>query len=122
NAGALHQMSLAIQPGGLLAMDLINAPQLRRDLEPYECRRVDGLTIEHRRAIEGRRVVKRTTITHPGGEVSHYSESVRIYERDELRAMIENVGLRSPRFFGDLSGNELTDDSHRMIAVAEKPG
>jgi SAM-dependent methyltransferase len=121
NTRALAEMARVVKPGGLLAMDLINEPRLRRELSPYDCRRVDGRTIEDHRRIDGRRVVKETAVTDPDGSVHRFCERVRLYDRREITQMFTAAGLVSIRFHGCFAGGECTGESRRMIAVGEKP-
>lgn len=121
NETAMAQMAGAVRPGGRLVMDHINARHLERSITEESRSTVGGATAVHHRAIVDRRVVKRSVITFADGSTREVTESVRLYEPDELATMVRRAGLDSPATFGSFDGAPLNDESDRMIVVARRP-
>lgn len=117
---ALRQMIGTLGRGGRLALDVMNPPHVRRELEPSDCERVDDLIIENQRRIAHRRVVKETTVTELSGEVHRFTESVRLYEAADLSSMFADAGLADIRTYGSLDGQLLTPESSRLIIVGAR--
>ena len=49
-----------------------------------------------------------------------YTESVRLYGRDELAGLLSGCGLETEASFGDFSGAPFTEDAPRCILVARR--
>ncbi len=92
---------------------------MRDELVPRDERRSGGRTVVQERRLEGegRTVVKTIRIFSEDGdeEMATYHERVRLYEPEELRAMLEASGFRPQHVFGDYNGGELAPDSPRCI-------
>lgn len=120
NVAALAEMARVLRPGGRLVIDHINRPHIERRLIPRD-RRVHGdVTIEQRRQIRAGRVEKNIDLTFADGRTQQLLESVRIYTREEMEALLRSVGFTRIRFCGTFSGDPLSEDSPRMIVLAEK--
>ncbi|PEN07912.1 SAM-dependent methyltransferase [Longimonas halophila] len=120
NQKALRAMRTALVPGGWLVQDFLNAPQVRATLVPEDEQTRDGVHIHQKRWIEDGRIHKRITLTPADGEPETYRESVRLFTRADLEAMYEAVGLHPTHAFGHYDGRPHTDDSPRLILMAER--
>lgn len=77
--------------------------------------------IEKRRWEESsRRVIKDITCSEPNGQTRAWRESVRVYQPEELAALIEQAGLRIRSRYGDYEGEPWSPASPRLILLAEK--
>lgn len=120
NQKALRAMRTALVPGGWFVQDFLNAPQVRATLVPEDEHVRHGVHIHQKRWIEDGRINKRITLTPEDGEEQTYCESVRLFTRADLEAMYEAVGLRLTHAFGHYDGRPHTDDSPRLILMAER--
>lgn len=120
NERALAAMTTALRPGGWFLQDFLNAPQVVDTLQPEDTHTVNGITIAQHRWIENERINKRITITHDE-DTETYRESVRLFTRDDLTTMYQNVGLELVATYGDYDGAPHTDDSPRLLLYARKP-
>ncbi len=109
----------ALKPGGWFVLDFFNAGAVTGSLVPRDERRIDGHTVIQERAIRGNRVVKRITIS-ANGETRTFTESVRLYRPEDLRALLARAGFTVQREFGDYDGNPLLDSSPRCILFGRK--
>jgi len=104
---------------GWLVFDYFNADFVQKNLNEKEDFEFDGLLINITRTIEGNRINKIIKINSATGE-EEYIESVRIYSFAELEKLFVKNGLIIKNVFGDYSGNELTENSPRVIIIAQK--
>jgi len=118
---ALDEMARVLRPGGVLVMDLMNPAAIRRGLRPSSREERDGIVLESRRALEdgGRRVVKEVELTLASGEVRRWREEVRMYEPDELDALLTARGLAVQARAGSFAGEPFRPgEADRQVVVA----
>ena len=123
NQGVLAEVARVLRPGGMLALDHINAPVMLGSLEPRSERQLpDGRhLIEVRRwDAHARRVEKDITCQRPDGLVRRWHESVRVYQPDELESMMRSEGLEPVARHGDYDGSPWREEAPRMILLARR--
>ena len=120
NQKALQAMCMALTPGGWLMQDFLNVPHVRATLVPEDEQMRKGVHIRQTRWIEDGRINKRITLTPNDGDSETYHESVRLFTRADLETMYEGVGLRPTHAFGHYDGRPHTDNSPRLILMAER--
>lgn len=117
----LDKVAAALKPGGWYVLDLINPEQLERNLVPVSTRMAGRLLVEERRSIEDGRISKEITITAPEGESVRFRESVRLFSKEEITAMLEEAGLEPVRIAGDYEGGAWDrNSSPRMLLISRK--
>ena len=116
-ADEIHRV---LRPGGVFLLDYLNAPHVRASLVPDGERTIDGRRVRQERWIDGDTVIKRITISAPpGGEEEIYFERVRMYEPDQLGAMLDAHGLGTTARFGDYDGSAVLPTSPRLLLVGK---
>jgi SAM-dependent methyltransferase len=120
NERALREMARLLVPGGRLVIDHIHAAHLRRALVPEDTREGPGYRIRQRREIVDGRVRKTIVVERDTGEHATLHEDVRLYDPDEMRALVKRAGLTRVSFHGSFDGAALRDDDPRMIVVAHR--
>jgi len=118
----LGKVYRALKTGGWYVLDLINPVHLARNLAP-ETRRIAGnLTLLEQRAFHEDRITKTITITPPVGEKLTFSESVRLYGKEEIVAMLQDEGFAVTEIVGNYQGDHyMENDSPRMMIFCRKP-
>ncbi len=119
NEAALVEAGRVIVKGGRILIDHINPPEARRRVGS-DTRQRDGLTINQRRWLEGKRVRKHVQVTLQDGNVIDVTEDVRLYDSGELEALLRSAGFTDINFYGTFTGEPLQANSERMIAVARR--
>ena len=110
NRQLMSNICRLLRPGGTLLLDFMNARMVRDQLVPEDVVERGGLRVRSRRSIEGACVVKRMRIERLAtGETREVTESVRIYEPDELIEMASECGLTAFRALGDYAGSPFCD-------------
>jgi len=116
----LQNVARALKPGGWYVLDFLNEHLVRNTLQPESRRTLDTLDVFEQRMIFGERVVKSITLRE-NGETHRFIESVRLYSKEELTAMLTAVGLRVHHYLGDYHGAEFHQEtSPRLILIAQK--
>ena len=102
--------------GGGYIIDFLNPAHVRENLVPRSERRLGNrMVLEERRLVQdGARVEKLITICDESGE-RRFRESVRLYSREEMTALLAGVGLEPSAVYGDFAGSTWHEDSPRSI-------
>jgi SAM-dependent methyltransferase len=128
DAKVLAGVRRALVPGGRLLLDFLNASRVRASLVPVSEERRDPYLVTHRRRLDldapdGPYVRKATTFTDTrnGRLVMEVEERVRLYEPEELDAMLRVAGLEPcGDAVGDFDGRPFDAASPRWIRVAAR--
>ena len=111
----------ALRKGGWYVLDLLNPVILARNLVPHSRRTVGDLDVLEERAFENDRITKNITITPPVGEALRFSESVRLYGKDEILSMLQEEGFSVTDIAGNYQGEPfIENDSPRMMLFCRK--
>ena len=116
NQQVIEEFARILKPDGRLVIDFLNPEFVINNLEPVSKRTSGKLKIKEERWIVDNRVYKQITINQD----KTFSESVRLYNLDELSNMIRSAGLKIKKTFGEYDGSLYKDDSSRMIIFASK--
>jgi 2-polyprenyl-3-methyl-5-hydroxy-6-metoxy-1,4-benzoquinol methylase len=112
----------ALKSGGWYVLDLLNSIPLAQNLIPQSCRTVGNLTVVENRAFYSDRIVKTIAITPPQGETLTFSESVRLYSKEEINAMLLDEGFAVVKIAGNYQGEPFSENnSPRMMLFCRKP-
>jgi SAM-dependent methyltransferase len=124
NRALLARLARLLRPGGVLVLDYFNAAHVRATLVGEDESLHRGLKVLSRRSVEGDRLVKRMDLTRlDSGATRRVTESVRLYEPAELKAMAGAASLRAVREAGDYRGGPFDPAaSPRWIGFLEKVG
>ena len=115
----LDEVARVLAPGGRLALDFLNATDVRRRLVARDSREVSGQrVVQERRLSEDGAYVEKTI--RLGGEGRSFLERVRLFERAELEAMLVRAGLRVEHALGDYDGGPHEPVSPRLLLVARR--
>jgi SAM-dependent methyltransferase len=112
---ALREMAGTLRPGGWLVIDFLNAAAVRARLIPRERVAVAGGEVDVARSVspDGRYVCK--TIVTPRRQ--RFVERVRLFDADEITAMLADTGVAVRHHFGDYDAAPSGPGSPRTILV-----
>ncbi len=109
-----------LENNGYFVLDYFNKSFVENNLVPSTVDEFDGSVITQNRFIEGERIIKEITIDNKG-KINKYFESVRMFSKDELINMLQKLGFRIIKTFGDFMGNSFElESSPRIIIIACK--
>ena len=109
-----------LSAGGFFVLDYFNKNFVVKNIVAKTVEEIDDGVITQHRFIEGERIVKEITIDKEG-KVNKFYESVRMFSSNELIKMIQKLGFKNLRTFGDLSGNPFElESSPRIIIIVKK--
>jgi hypothetical protein len=117
HTSALAEMVSTVRPQGWFVIDFLNPASVRRRLVPEETVGVGDSRIQVSRSVsaDGRYVCK--SIRSPKGR--HYSERVRLFEPEQMTAMLATAGVEVRYSFGDYQGGQLARESERTILLGQ---
>jgi SAM-dependent methyltransferase len=121
NELALRELARAVCPGGRLVLDHANRAALERSLVPEDVRERDGIRIHQRRALAGNRIRKEIRVVRADGDALRLTEDVRLYSPEEMRALVQAVGLTDIVLYGSLAGTPWSAAAERMVVIARRP-
>jgi SAM-dependent methyltransferase len=113
---ALAGMIRTVKSGGWFAIDFLNASAVRRNLVPEDIMVVGNQAVRMTRQLTDGEAYVVKTIEPPGGR--RFVERVRLFEPEELAAMLEANGAGVLHRFGDYDAAPLTPGSSRCILLA----
>ncbi|MBZ0266223.1 class I SAM-dependent methyltransferase [bacterium] len=123
NKEVLIEFERILKSGGTLILDLMNEYVVRQGLVPEEDKVVNGKKVYYRRWIdeENRRVEKEIKIIEKDGNMRKVTESVRLFEFDEIEMLLKKAGFSEVGVVGNYGGYRYDEtNSPRMILLAEK--
>ena len=112
----------ALKPRGVFLLDTLARQHTIDTLVEKEERRFDDRLdhIERRITDDGRRVEKTVRIRTGDAEERSITESVRMYEPDELEGAMKRAGFSAIQVAGALDGRAFRADSRRLVVVGCK--
>ena len=122
NLAVVRGVANSLVSPGRFFIDYLHADHVAAHLVAQSTRASQGYEIREQRWIDPAacRVNKITTVTSHGKAVDEWSESVRLYSRDQFCELLRQGGLTVDQLFGDYSGGPLNAASSRMIAVGHR--
>lgn len=123
NNQVIQNIFRALKPNGIVLMDLMNKPFIINQLIPESQKKINQYTIKEIRSIspDGLRVEKEVKVYEDKKLINDYKESVRLYNKDELRSIFKIAGFKPLELYGNISNDPLREDSHRLILIGQKP-
>ena len=109
-------------PGGRFVLEVINGERLMAQFQEREWFTVGQAAVAERRSLDRsarRMVVERTVTTRDETEVSLHA--LRLYDGRDVDAMLRSAGFAPVELYGDWSGEPLTPESLRVLAVGSMP-
>ena len=94
NAAQLQSVRRSLRAGGTLFMDFLNAPHVAATMIPESERAAGTLRATEQRVIRQGRVEKSVELFDGDRRVAAWRESVRLYDRGALEAMLAAADLR----------------------------
>lgn len=118
----LAEIARVVAPRGRVFLDLMNPSFVRSRLQPETSREGRDFLVRETRALleGGRRVVKDVELRLDDGAVRRWREDVRLYEAEEMRALLADRGLSIEGLFGDFDGRPHGPDTPRLLVAARR--
>lgn len=116
----LREIRRILNPGGVYALDFLNADHVRATLRRHDEVEMGGRRVVQTRALVGggRVVEKRIEIYDPGRRVPRvFYERVRLYGAGELCEMMLRAAIQPARLYGDYDGGPHTPAAPRAILI-----
>jgi 2-polyprenyl-3-methyl-5-hydroxy-6-metoxy-1,4-benzoquinol methylase len=121
NLQVMRNIAKALKPAGLLILDVRNRDHLFKDFMPYIVTEKEGNLMIDRQTFDsltGRLYNRRIVIRN--GLRRDKPFFVRMYNLNEIQALLANTGLKIAKMFGGWDSSQVSADSRRLIIIAEK--
>ena len=113
----VRQVAAALSRRGHFVLDYLNAEQVRRALERGDGAGEQQAGVTRRLGADGRFVIKEIELRDEG---RRFQERVRLYDADELAALLTGAGLQVVARFGDYDGGPPAPSAPRVILVGAR--
>jgi ubiquinone/menaquinone biosynthesis C-methylase UbiE len=120
-SATLSGMARAVQPGGIVVVEVWNAGAIAA-FEPHRERRLASGEVRVSRTavdVSQRRAVVEWTLHRPGLLDCHERHENRLFDADELRGLMEAAGLHGVRIHDGLGQIEAPDPPFHLVAIGE---
>jgi SAM-dependent methyltransferase len=118
----LQQVYNALKTGGWYVLDLINPGHLEKNIVTESERKAGDLFVHEKRVLEERKITKTITISSSDRETINFTESVRLYSKDEILRLLGKSGFSVAGIVGNYSGETFNpEESPRMMIFSRKP-
>ncbi len=126
----LEAVIRVLTSGGTVALDLVDGEWMRAHFEPRSWEWIDQdhlVCRERSLASDGRRLVSREVVVHAEkGVIADQFYAERLYSREQINQLLEQVGFIAIRFHGALVADsdrnqDLGMMAHRMFLTATAP-
>ena len=108
-----------LKTSGYFVLDYFNKTYLENNLVKESKDIFEHYTLVQKRYFDDKRVIKDICID-TNGRKKHYTESVKIYSKNELVSRLEKAGLKVRNIYGGFDAKEFDDmNSHRIIIIAQ---
>jgi SAM-dependent methyltransferase len=114
--------AVMLGPGGRFVLEVINGERVIARFQEREWFTVGQAAVVERRSLDAsarRMVVERTVNTPNDTEVSVHA--IRLYGGRDVDAMLRSAGFNRVDLYGDWSGDPLSPESLRVLAVGTMP-
>jgi SAM-dependent methyltransferase len=109
-------------PGGRFLLEVINGERLMARFEEREWFTVGQAAVVEHRSLDraARRMIVERTVTTPNDtEVNLHA--IRLYNGRDVSTLLRSAGFGRVDLYGDWSGEPLTSESLRVLAVGTMP-
>jgi SAM-dependent methyltransferase len=114
---ALSEMVTTVRPGGWFVLDFLNSALVRRSLVAHESLSLHGTPIDvSRRLTDGGRFVCKSLRS---GDGRSWFERVRLFDADELEAMLAGAGVTVRLRMGDYDGAMPGPEQPRLVLAGQ---
>lgn len=124
NKKVIEEISRVLKQRGHLLIDLLNLPKFLKDFKSEYIReeetRVIHFSNEYNFHTHRLKSIWEYHYLDNKNLAKSYSIDLRLYSFEEINKVMESVGMRILRRFGDLSTSEYNQESERMVLLARK--
>jgi cyclopropane fatty-acyl-phospholipid synthase-like methyltransferase len=122
NQKAMDMMSGALESGGLLVLDYLNAGRFTGGLSNRETKEIEGVVFEIQREIKNNKIVKTIGIVDEKQNFHEtFEERVSLLTLTDFEKLMTNAGLEISAIFGNHQLDSFIEgSSERLIILAKK--
>jgi SAM-dependent methyltransferase len=113
---AVHEY---LNPDGVLVIDFLNLSKVSEEMKSHEVKQVEGIDFHIEKKIAEGFILKDIIFTDEGSDY-HYQEKVQALQLNDFEVMLKHANFSIKRLFGNYELDPFTEDSERLIIIAQK--
>lgn len=122
NLQVLQKAGRALKPGGLLLFDIHNRDVILKGFLPHFVMEKDGDLMIDRSSFDSfTGLLHNQRIVIRDGVRRDKPFSIRLYNANEIQALLPQAGLEVQNIYGTWDGQPVSSESRRMIIIASRP-
>ncbi len=119
NIKTLKSTHAGLKKDGILVIDFLNAVKVTKNLQSDEKKEVGGLVYNIHKYIENNRIIKEIRFNDQGKDF-FYVEKVQLLTLNDFERILTLSGFKIKETFGSYNLEGFTEESDRLIILAEK--
>ncbi len=120
---SLKEVARTLKQSGLLLLDVVNRERLEATFKNKDWGEFPNFYMLERRTLDiekSKLYSQWTLIDKKDGKIKTFDHNLRLYTLPQLQEILEKAGLTMVGTFGNYEGQELQQDSHRLIVLARR--
>jgi SAM-dependent methyltransferase len=109
----------SLKPGGVFALDFLNASLVKKNLVPNSVVSRDGFDFNIKKSIQDNKVVKHIEF-ETNDKRYYFEEVVSLFDEKDFDAFAVKAGFEKGDVFGDYHLNPFHDNAERLILIYTK--
>ncbi|MFM7023369.1 MAG: class I SAM-dependent methyltransferase [Flavobacteriales bacterium] len=119
NIKTLKAINRGLKPKGKLVIDFLNAGKVRRNMQASDSKTIAGIQYNISKHIENERIIKEIRFNDKGRNFL-YAEKVQLLTINDFQRILTLSGFSIQETFGSYNLEPFTEESDRLIILAEK--
>ena len=119
NIKALKSIYCSLKKNGFLVIDFLNAEKVRKTLITNETKKIKGIKYDITKHIDNNRIIKEIKFSDQGKDFS-YLEKVQLLSLNDFQKILTLANFKINKTFGSYNLEGFTEESDRLIILAEK--
>ncbi|MCX6181965.1 MAG: class I SAM-dependent methyltransferase [Bacteroidetes bacterium] len=119
NIKTLKSVHAGLKMNGLLVIDFLNATKVIKNMKPQELKSAANIYFHIHKRIENNRIIKEISFSDQGKD-HIYEEKVQLLSLADFQRILNLSGFKIKETFGSYNLDAFTEESDRLIILAEK--
>lgn len=119
NKSVFEAIYQTLKPEGYFVFDFMNTDKVTQDLVPFEVKVLSDIQFQITKQVKDGFILKDIAFIHEG-QAYQFQEQVCVLPFQKVESWLIDAGFKIMDTFGDYKLNPYSNDSNRMIFIAQK--